>query len=49
MVHSTLIKTGVLVVAAREFSVSPINPIFIESSHMGHIEDGHFILQHMVA
>ena len=24
MVHSTLIKTGVLVVAAREFSVSPI-------------------------
>ena len=25
------------------------HPIFIESSHMGHIEDGHFILQHMVA
>lgn len=24
------------------------HPIFIESSHMGHIEEGHFLIQHMV-
>lgn len=23
-------------------------PIFVESSHMGHIEEGHFLIQHMV-
>ena len=24
------------------------HPIFVESSHMGHIEEGHFLIQHMV-
>ena len=24
-------------------------PVFIESSHMGHIEEGHFVLQHLVS
>jgi len=23
-------------------------PIFVESSHMGHIEEGHFLIQHLV-
>jgi len=23
-------------------------PIFVESPHMGHIEEGHFLIQHLV-
>ena len=43
-----LITVGVTGRPGGELGEMARHPIFVESSHMGHIEEGHFLIQHLV-
>ena len=43
-----LLTIGITGRPGGELGKTARHPIFIESSHMGHIEEGHFLIQHMV-
>jgi len=46
--ENSLVTVGVTGRPGGKLGEMAGNPIFVESSHMGHIEEGHFLIQHLV-
>jgi D-sedoheptulose 7-phosphate isomerase len=46
--ENDLLTVGVTGRPGGELGKIARHPIFVESSHMGHIEEGHFLIQHLV-
>ena len=46
--ESSLVTVGVTGRPGGKLGEMARYPIFVESSHMGHIEEGHFLIQHLV-
>jgi len=46
--NNGLITVGITGRPGGDLGIMAQHPIYVESSHMGHIEEGHFLIQHLV-